>query len=139
MKTETLAPLAFTFKLSGVWDTIAGVLYIFFIGTGRLIDSLETNPFFAVFLGYFFLCFAYLQFMSAANIKSYSMNVGCLILERTFYVVLLYSYMLFVKEFPTTFWFTGIIDSVFIVLYIVFARRGGISAKELFLPKVINA
>jgi hypothetical protein len=135
MNTHLLKPLAVTFVLSGVWDTIAGILYIFFIGTGRKIDNPPMDPFFAIFLGSFFLCFAYIQIMSAYNIKRYAFNVGCLILGRVFYVAQLCTYMFFVKDFPSTFWFTGIIDSVFIILYIVFAIRGGLGARDLFLPK----
>jgi hypothetical protein len=134
MNNKSLTPLAVTFALSAVWDTIAGILYIFFIGTGRKIDNPPMDSFFAVFLGSFFLCFAYIQFMSALNIKRYAFNVGCLILGRFFYVVQLYSYMILVKDFPSTFWFTGIIDAVFILLYIVFAARGGLGVRDLFLP-----
>jgi len=133
---KSLTPLSITFTLSAVWDTIAGLLYIFFIGTGRTIDNPPMDSFFAVFLGSFFLCFAYIQFVSAQNIKRYAFNVGCLILGRASYVIQLYTYMGFVNGFPFTFWFTGIIDSVFIVLYIVFAARGGLGAKDLFLPKM---
>jgi hypothetical protein len=138
MNSKSLAPLSVTFALSGVWDTIAGILYIFFIGTGRKFDNPPMDSFFAIFLGSFFLCFAYIQFMSASNIRLYAFNIGCLILGRLFYVLLLYAFMGFVKEFPSTFWFTGVIDSVFIVLYILFAVKGGLSAKDLFLPKRIN-
>jgi hypothetical protein len=135
MNNKSLKPLAVTFALSAVWDTIAGILYIFFIGNGRVIDNPPIDSFFSIFLGSFFLCFAYIQFMSAFNIKRYAFNVGCLILGRIFYVVQLYSYMILVKDFPSTFWFTGIIDAVFILLYIVFATRGGLGVRDLFLPK----
>jgi hypothetical protein len=135
MNTQSLKPLAVTFALSGVWDTIAGILYLFFIGTGRKIDNPPMDSFFAIFLGSFFLCFAYIQFLSACNIMRYAFNVGCLILGRAFYVIQLYTYMGFAKDFPSTFWFTGIIDSAFIILYIVFAFRGGLTAGDLFLPK----
>lgn len=138
MNKESLKPLSFTFALSAVWDTIAGFLYIFYIGTGRKIDNPPIDPFFAVFLGSFFLCFAFIQFMSAFNIRRYTFNVGCLILGRAFYVIHLYTFMGFVNNFPSTFWFTGIIDSVFILLYIVFAVKGRLSVKDLFLPKRVN-
>jgi hypothetical protein len=42
----------------------------------------------------------------------------------------------FVKDFPSTFWFTGIIDSLFTIMYVVFALRGGIRFSELFLPVI---
>jgi hypothetical protein len=135
LKRKSLTPLAVTFAVGGIWDTIAGFLYIFFIGTGRVIDGPPIDPFFAVFLGSFFLCFAYLQLLSAVNIERYALNVGCLILGRVFYVVQLYVYMSFVEGFPSTFWFTGIVDSVLIVSYVVLAYRAGLSARDLFLPQ----
>ncbi len=138
MNKESLKPLSITFALSAVWDIIAGFLYIFYIGTGRKINNPPIDPFFAIFLGSFFLCFAFIQFMSAFNIRRYTFNVGCLILGRAFYVIQLYTFMGFVNNFPSTFWFTGIIDSVFILLYIVFAVKGGLSAKDLFFPKRVH-
>lgn len=134
MANKTLKPLAYTFFAGGIWDTIAAVLYFFVIGTGRKVDNPAIDPFFAVFLGSFFLCFAYLQFLSAFNIRRYSFNVGCLIIGRLFYVIQLYAYMVFAADFPSTFWFTGIIDGLFTFMYIVFAIRGGLRVNELFLP-----
>lgn len=136
MKNKSLTPLAITFFASGIWDTVAAMLYIFVIGNGRLIDNPPIDPFFAVFLGSFFLCFAYLQFFSAFNIRRYAFNVGCLIIGRLFYVIQLYIYMIFVSDFPSTFWFTGIIDGVYTILYLVFALRSGLGIRDLFLPKM---
>jgi hypothetical protein len=42
--------------------------------------------------------------------------------------------MAFINEFPYTFWFTGIIDGLFIILYVVFALKGGLGIRALFLP-----
>lgn len=139
MKGNNLKPLAITFFLSGVWDTIAAFHYLFVIGIGRIIDKPLIDPFFAVFLGSFFLCFAYLQFLSAFNIQRYAFNVGCLIFGRLFYVVQLYTTMEFVPDFPSTFWFTGIIDGLFVVFYFVFAFVGGLSLKRLFWPEIARA
>jgi hypothetical protein len=139
MKTKSLKPLAITFFVSGIWDTVAAIQYFFVIGNGRIIDNPSIDPFFAVFLGSFFLCFAYLQFLSAFNIRRYAFNVGCLIIGRVFYVIQLYAYMIFASDFPATFWFTGIIDGIFTILYLVFAIRGGLSLRELFLPKIESA
>lgn len=136
MKNKSLKPLATIFFAGGIWDTIAAIQYLFIIGIGRKIDKPLTDPFYAVFLGSFFLCFAYLQFLSAFNIKRYSFNVGCLVFGRLFYVIQLYYFMFFVEGFPAVFWFTGIIDGGFLVLYIVFALRGGLRLRELFMPKV---
>jgi hypothetical protein len=135
MRNKSLKPLALTFFASGIWDTIAAFLYFFVIGSGRIIDKPAIDPFFAVFLGSFFLCFAYLQFLSAFNIKQYAFNVGCLIIGRSFYVIQLYVFMGFVTDFPSTFWFTGIIDGLFTIAYVVLAFRGGLGLRDLFLPK----
>lgn len=129
-----LRPLAITFAASGIWDTIAGILYLFVIGTGRLIDNPPTHSFYSVFLASFFFCFAYLQFMSSLNIQRYVFVVGCLIIGRIFYVIQLYLYMLFYKDFPPTFWFTGIVDITFTLLYFIFTFRGGLVFKDLFIP-----
>jgi hypothetical protein len=137
MRLTTLKPLALTFFASGIWDAIAAVLYFFVIGSGRIINNPVIDPFFAVFLGSFFLCFAYLQFLSAFNIRRYAFNVGCLIIGRTFYVIQLYAYMSFASGFPSTFWFTGIIDGLFTILYVIFAFRGELGWRDLFLPKKI--
>jgi hypothetical protein len=132
---KSMKLLAVTFFASGIWDTVAALMYFFMIGTGRRIDNPLIDRFFAVFLGSFFLCFAYLQILSAFNIRRYAFNVGCLIVGRAFYVIQLYAYMTFVKDFPSTFWFTGIIDSLFTILYLIFAFKGGLSMRDLFLPK----
>lgn len=136
IKNKSLQPLALIFALGGVWDTIASILYTFVIGTGRNIDNPPMDPFYSIFLGSFFLCFAYLQFMSALNIRRYAFNVGCLIIGRVFYIVLLYSYMVFVPGFPGTFWFTGIIDGLLTISYLIFAVKGGLSLRVLFLPEI---
>jgi hypothetical protein len=133
---KNLAPLAATFFFSGIWDTVAGMIYLFHIGDGRKLDELSMDPFYAAFLGSFFLCFAFLQFLSSMNIRRYSFNVGCLIIGRLFYVILLYTKMAFVEGFPSTFWFTGIIDISFVILYLVFAVKGGQSLSQLFIPEI---
>jgi len=134
MKSKSLKPLAFTFFTSGIWDIIAGLMYMFMIGTGRKIDNPEIHPFYAFFLGSFFFCFAYLQILSSFNIRRYAFNVGCLMFGRLFYIFILYCYMFFAKGFPSTYGFTGLIDGMFTILYVVFAFRGGLGYRELFLP-----
>jgi len=134
MKTKSLKYLAITFFASGVWDTIAGIMYLFFIGDGRKIDNPGVHPFYTIFLGSFFICFAYLQFLSAFNIRRYIFNVGCLIIGRIFYVFQLFYFIGFVPDFPSTFWMTGIIDGTFVILYIVFTVQSGFGFRDLFLP-----
>ena len=134
MNKNNLRPLALTFAASGIWDTIAGILYLLVIGTGRLIDDPHMHSFYSVFLASFFFCFAYLQLMSSFNIRRYMFIVGCLIFGRVFYIIQLYAYMLFSEDFPSTFWFTGIVDAAFTLLYLVFTFRGGLGIRDLFLP-----
>ncbi len=136
MKNKSLKHLAIIFAAGGIWDTVAAIMYFFMIGTGRKIDNPAIDPFYSIFLGSFFICFAYLQFLSALNIKRYAFNIGCLIIGRSFYIIQLYAYMAFVKGFPATFWFTGIIDGVFTILYLTFAIRGGLGLRTLFLPEI---
>lgn len=134
MKKRSLRPLAITFFAGGIWDTFAAIQYLFIIGTGRKIDNPLIDPFYAVFLGSFFLCFAYLQFLSAFNIRRYALNVGCLVIGRIFYVIQLYAFMILVNDFPSAFWFTGIIDSLLVILYLVFAFTGKLRLRDLFIP-----
>ncbi len=134
MSNRVLFALAVTFAASGVWDTIAGALYLFAIGTARAIDNPPAHHFYTVFLASFFFCFAYLQFMSALNIRRYAFNIGCLLIGRVFYVVQLIVYMSFVPNFPATFRFTGIIDGLLCILYVVLALGGGLTTRDLFLP-----
>lgn len=135
MKKRKLKPLAVTFALSGIWDVVAGIMYLLVIGNGRNINNPPIDPFYAIFLGSFFICFAYIQIMSAFNISRYLFNVGCLIIGRLFYVIVLYSHMLLLKDFPATFWATGLIDGMFILLYILTAMYGKLNVHDLFLPK----
>ena len=134
METKKLKPLAVTFAIGGIWDTIAGLLYIFIIGSGRVIDNPPIDPFYSIFLGSFFLCFAYLQILSSFNIQRFLFNVGCLILGRLFYIIVLYYFIFFVRDFPSTFWFTGLIDMVLLTFNIVFALKAGVGLRDLFLP-----
>lgn len=134
LKVKNLKPLAVIFAIGGAWDTIAGVLYLFLIGNERVIGTPATDPFYAVFLGSFFLCFAWIQFVSSTNIKKYAVNIGCLVFGRILYVVLLYYSMLFIEGFPSTFWFTGIIDSLLVVAYFIATRIGKLNFRLLFIP-----
>ena len=138
MKAKPLKYLAATFFISGIWDTIAGIMYFFFIGDGRKIDNPTVHPFYTIFLSSFFICFAYLQFFSAFNIKRYIFNVGCLLIGRVFYVIQLFYFISFVENFPSTFWMTGIIDATFVLLYVVFAIQSGFGLRDLFLPDRTN-
>jgi hypothetical protein len=136
MSKKSLRPLALAFAAGGGWDTVGGFLFLFVIGTGRGIDQPPTHPFYAVFLGSFLLSFAYLQFFSAFNIRHYSLNVGCVIFGRVFYVIVLYSYTAFARDFPNTFWFTGVVDALLAALYLVLALVGGLRIRDIFLPRL---
>lgn len=136
MNTVRIKTLAAVFALGGVWDTIAGLIYIFAIGTGRAIDKPEIHPFYAVFLGSFFLCFAWMQILSSFNIRRYAFNIGCLVFGRLFYVISLFGFMWLEKDFPFTFWFTGIIDFGLATITPAIGIWAGLRPEEMFLPKL---
>ena len=132
--SRTLKALAVVFFLSGIWDIFGGVTYAFMIGT-RYADP-PIHRFYAIFLATFFLCFAYLQILSAFNIRRYLFIIGAVLIGRILYVVLLYAYIFGAAGFPRTFWFTGVVDLSWSVLYIVLASLSGeIGIRDLFLPK----
>lgn len=135
IKLKEPKTLAIVFFASGIYDTIGGLLFSFMIGTGRSIDNPPTHPFYAIFIASFLFCFAYLQFLSAFNIRRYVLIIGGVLIGRIFYVVLLFAYMFFVPNFPSTFWFTGIIDVFWSILYIVLILiNDEIRLRDLFLP-----
>ena len=135
IRSKSLKALAIVFFVSGIWDTFGGFYYSFLVGMGRSINNPPTHPFYAIFIASFLFCFAYLQFLSAFNIRRYLFNVGVVIIGRVFYVVLLFAYILFVADFPTTFLPTGIADSLWTILYIVLTLLSDeVRLKDLFIP-----
>ena len=137
VKSRSLQALAISFALGGVWDSFAAFQYLFRIGTGRPIDLPPIDPFYAIFLGSFFLCFAWLQILASLNIRRYAFCVGCLIFGRLFYIATLGSFLAFAPGFPTTFWFTGLIDGLLVLLSLIFARKAGLGFRDLFLPALL--
>ena len=131
--SKSLKALAVIFFLSGIWDTIGGLIYAFMIGT--VFTDPPVHRFYAIFTASFFFCFAYLQILSAFNLHRYLFVVGCVLIGRIFYVVLLYAYIFGVAGFPSTFWWTGVVDLIWSILYIVITLRSDeIHLKDLFLP-----
>ena len=131
---KPLRPLAVTFFLSGIWDLFATFVYAFLIGT--VYTQPPVDRFYALFIASFLFCFAYLQILAAFNIRQYLLVVGGVTIGRVLYVILLFSSILFVKGFPADFWWTGVIDLLWSVLYIVLAARSSeIRVRDLFLPR----
>jgi hypothetical protein len=132
---KSLKALAVVFFVSGLYDMFGGFYYSFLVGTGKSINDPQTHQFYALFIASFLFCFAYLQFMSAFNIRRYLLNVGVVIIGRVFYVILLFAYLFFVDDFPTTFLPTAIFDSLWTILYIVFALLSDeVRLSNLFIP-----
>lgn len=132
--SRSLKALAIVFFLSGVWDIFAGFNYAFMIGT--VYTEPQVHRFYAIFLATFFLCFAYLQILSAFNIRRYLFIIGSVLIGRILYVVLLYAYMLGEPGFPGIFWWTGVVDLSWSILYIVLALTSDeVRLRDLFLPK----
>ena len=131
--SKSLKALAITFFLSGIWDTIGGVIYAFMIGTA--FTEPPVHRFYAIFTASFFFCFAYLQILSAFNMRRYLFIIGCVFIGRIFYVLLLYAYIFCVPGFPSTFWWTGVVDTFWSILYIVIVLMSEeIRLRDLFLP-----
>jgi hypothetical protein len=133
--SKSLRALAVIFFLSGIWDTIGGLIYAFMIGT--VFTEPPVHRFYAIFAASFFFCFAYLQILSSFNMRRYLFIVGCVFIGRIFYVVLLYAYIFGVAGFPSTFWWTGVVDLSWSILYIVIPLISDeIHLKDLFLPRL---
>ena len=134
VNSKSLKVLAAIFFLSGIWDTIGGVIYAFMIGT--VFTEPPIHRFYAIFTASFFFCFAYLQILSAFNLRRYLFVVGCVLIGRIFYVVLLYAYIFGVAGFPATFWWTGLVDLAWSILYLVIPLiSDDIRLRDLLLPK----
>jgi len=134
--SRSLKSLAIVFFVSGLYDAFGGFYYLFLVGVGKSINEPPTHQFYALFIASFLFCFAYLQLISAFDIRRYLFNVGVVIIGRVFYVVLLCAYILFVDGFPKTFLPTAIFDSLWTILYIVFALSSDeVGFKDLFLPQ----
>ncbi|HDP25719.1 MAG TPA: hypothetical protein ENN34_09780 [Deltaproteobacteria bacterium] len=134
--SKSLTALAVVFFVSGLYDTFGGFYYSFLVGIGKSIDTPPTHQFYALFIASFLFCFAYLQFMSAFNIRRYLLNVGVVIIGRVFYVILLLLFIILVDGFPKTFLPTAIVDSVWTILYIVLVLFSDeVRFRDLFLPK----
>jgi hypothetical protein len=132
-KIKSTKALSMTFFLSGIWDIIAGLVYLFMIGT--VFTEPPVHRFYAIFIASFLFCFAYLQILSAFNIRRYLLNIGCVTIGRIFYVVLLFAYIFGIPGFPRTFWWTGIVDLLWSILYIGLTLISDeIRLKDLFLP-----
>ena len=134
-QSKSLKALAIVFFISGIWDVFGAIFYSFMIGTGGSFNNLPIHRFYAIFIALLLYCFAYLQILSAFNIRRYLLNIGCLFIGRIFYVILLYAYIFTIEGFPKTFWWTGISDLLWSVLYIVITLMSDeIHLKDLFLP-----
>ena len=133
IRLKSLKVLAIIFFLSGIWDIIAALVYSFMIGT--VFTEPPVHRFYAIFIASLLFCFAYLQILSAFNIRRYLLNIGCVTIGRIFYVVLLFAYIFGVGGFPGTFWWTGVVDLLWSILYIGLTLISDeIRVKDLFLP-----
>ena len=134
-QSKSLKAFATVFFISGLWDVFAAIFYSFMIGTGGSFDNPPVHRFYAIFIASFLYCFAYLQILSAFNIRRYLLNIGCVFIGRIFYVILLFSYIFGFEGFPNTFWWTGLVDLIWSILYIVITLRSDeVHLKDLFVP-----
>jgi hypothetical protein len=133
-ESKSFRALTTVFFLSGLWDIIAGFFYAFMIGT--IFTDPPIHRFYAIFLSTFFFCFAYLQILSSFNMRRYLFIIGAVTIGRVLYFALLFAYILGNAGFPSTFWWTGVVDLCWSILYISLTiKSGDIKLRELFLPK----
>ena len=134
-RLKSTKTLAMVFFASGMFDLAGGFYYAFLVGIGRSIESPPTHPFYAILIASFLFCLAYVQLLSAFNIRRYLFIIGAVMISRIFYAVLLFAYLFFVPDFPTTFLPTGIIDLAWTTLYIVLTLISDqVRFRDLFLP-----
>ena len=132
--SKSLRALTIVLFLSGIWDLFAGFVYAFMIGT--VYTDPPVHRFYALFLASFFFCFAYLQILSSFNMRRYLFIIGAVLIGRILYIALLFSYIFGVAGFPSTFWWTGVVDSSWSILYIILTLLSDdIRLRDLFLPK----
>ncbi len=135
MKSRALQVLAVVFFASGLYDVFAGGYYSFLVGADLAVSEPATHRFYALFIASFLFCFAYIQIASAFNIRRYLLNVGVIIVGRTFYTILLIAYVFGSDTFPTTFLPTAFIDMAWSVLYVVLAAISDeVRLRDLFIP-----
>jgi hypothetical protein len=132
--SKSLGALTIVFFLSGIWDLFAGFVYAFMIGT--VYTDPPVHRFYSLFLASFFFCFAYLQILSSFNMRRYLFIIGAVLIGRILYIALLYAYIFGVAGFSHTFWWTGMVDLSWSVLYITLTLLSDdIRLRDLFLPK----
>jgi hypothetical protein len=132
--SKSLRALTIVFFLSGLWDLFAGFVYAFMIGT--VYTDPPVHRFYALFLASFFFCFAYLQILSSFNMRRYLFIIGAVMIGRILYIALLYTYIFGVAGFSRTFWWTGIVDISWSILYITLTLLSDdIRLRDLFLPQ----
>lgn len=137
MKINATQLLAVTLFISGIWNIVAGFVFLTQVGTGRSISNPEIHPFFSIFLAIFLFSFAYLQLLSSLNIKRYVFNIGCVIIGRSLYILTLCAFVIFVKNFPSTFNLTALVDAGFVALYFIFTYYSiELKIRDLFIPKI---
>jgi hypothetical protein len=131
---KSLRPLAVVFFLSGLWDLYGTFAYAFLMGT--VIMEPPLHRFYAIFIATFLFSLAYLQILSSFNIRRYLLIIGGVFIGRILYVVLLYAYVLGIPGFQARFWWTGLVDLAFSVLYLgITWRSPEIRIRDLFLPQ----
>lgn len=121
---------------SAAFDLFGSIYFITLVGSNRIITNPPTHSFYAILIGTFLLCFAYVQFITAFDIKRYLVNIGVVLISRFFYGFLFLCFFLFEKDFPLTFLPTAIIDLIWIILYIFLAHFSSeFRFRDFFFPE----
>ena len=81
-RLKSISGLKTVLMVSGVFDLFGGIYFTLLVGGDRSITDPPTHPFYAILIGMFLLCFAYLQFMTAIQIERCLSNIGVVILRN---------------------------------------------------------
>jgi hypothetical protein len=135
-KLKSLKTLSQVIFASAIFDIVGGIYFMVLVGESRTITTPATHNFYAILLGMFLLCFAYLQILIAQDIRRYFKLIGAALLSRVSYVVLFSYYFINVEEGMVTFLPTAIADALWVILIVTLvAFNNEFSFKDLILKR----
>jgi len=131
-KPRSLKTLSYVIFGSALFDLFGGFYFILMVGVDRAVSTPPTHNFYAVMLGMFLICFSYLLFLIASDLKRYLPCLGVTLLSRVFYVILFAYYFMMEGNNMLTFLPTAIADALWVMLIVLLiALNNEVSLKDL--------
>ncbi len=132
---DTLKSLKIILRAGSTWDLAGGIIFLLIHGLLLVKLTPPIYPFYSIVIGLFLFVLAYIQFLTACNIKRYCANIGIVIFLRSAYAFTVLLYSLLRETLPAQFIFIAIVDTVFTLLQIYYAYRAtDIKVRNLFFP-----